>query len=285
MTRAEDRDHRLIDFRGQPAVELRAPDGAAAVVLLHGAQVVSWRPASGQERLFLSGRSHYGEGAAVRGGIPVVFPQFSSRGPLPRHGWARTRSWRLARVDTGAADALAVFELSDDDVSRSQWPFAFALELTVCVQGQRLDVELAVANRGITSFDFTAALHTYLRLADIGAVRIDGLQGCRYEDALTGALQDDADDELRIDGETDRIYFGVKRPLELIAGPVRIGIEADGFPDVVAWNPWREKSARLADLATDDFRRFVCIEAALIGRPKRLQPSEEWTGRQSLIAR
>ena len=39
---------------GQPAMRLRAPDGAEATVLLHGGHIVSWIPAGDQERLYLS---------------------------------------------------------------------------------------------------------------------------------------------------------------------------------------------------------------------------------------
>ena len=37
---------------GQPAMWLRAPDGAEVTVLLHGGQIVSWIPAGDQERLY-----------------------------------------------------------------------------------------------------------------------------------------------------------------------------------------------------------------------------------------
>jgi glucose-6-phosphate 1-epimerase len=47
-------DIRLTEFRGQPALHLRAPDGAQATVLLHGGHLVSWVPAGGEEQLYLS---------------------------------------------------------------------------------------------------------------------------------------------------------------------------------------------------------------------------------------
>lgn len=277
-------DHATIEFHGQPAVALRAPDGASAIVLLHGGQVVSWQPAGGGERLFLSERSRYGAGNAVRGGMPVIFPQFNERGPLPRHGFVRTRPWRLVRAETGADDALAVLQLSDDESTRALWPHGFTLELTACVRGDRLDIELAVGNIGAGPFSFTAALHTYLRVAEVEEARLTGLGGGRYEDFTTGATLTDAEAVLRIGGETDRIYFGAASPLELADGPRRLRIEAAGFPDVVVWNPWQEKCAAMADLAPSDFRRFLCVEAALIGTPVQLAAGDEWWGRQTLIA-
>jgi glucose-6-phosphate 1-epimerase len=273
-----------IDFRGQPAVQLRASDGATAVLLLHGAQVVSWQPAGGGERLFLSARSRLGAGASVRGGMPVIFPQFNQRGPLPRHGFVRTRSWQLARAEAGDGDALAVLELTDDHSTRALWPHAFALELTVCVRGERLDVELAVTNTGEDPFAFMAALHTYLGVAEVEAARLTGLTGCRYEDFTRGSTHVDEADAVRVGDEIDRIYFGVGAPLLLTEAQRRLRIEAAHFPEVVVWNPWQEKAAAMTDLAPGDFRRFLCVEAALIEQSVQLAVGEQWWGRQTLIA-
>ena len=86
----------FIDVLGQPALKIQSPDGAQATVLLHGGHLVSWKPAGGEEQLYLSPTAVAGQGQAIRGGVPVIFPQFEQRGPdvsLPRHGLARTRTW------------------------------------------------------------------------------------------------------------------------------------------------------------------------------------------------
>ena len=82
----------------------------------------------------------------------------------------------------------------------------------------------------------------------------------------------------------DRIYYGVSTPLVLGEARRSLRIEAAHFPDVVVWNPWQEKAAAMADLQATDFRRFLCVEAALIGNPLRLAAGEQWWGRQTLIA-
>ncbi len=284
MTVTDTNEERLIDFHGQPAVALRTRDGATAVVLLHGAHVVSWCPAGVGEKLFLSERSRYGDGASVRGGIPVIFPQFGQRGPLPRHGLVRTRRWRLQRAEAGSDDALAVLALSDDELTRALWPHCFAIELTVCVHGNRLDVELAVTNTGASDFEFAAALHSYLRVNEVETARLSGLHGRRFEDTLGGEIHVDTDETLRVEREVDRIYFDVTAPLRLAEGRSALQIAAERFPDVVVWNPWQDKAAALGDLALTDFRRFLCVEAAQIARPITLTPGAEWSGRQSLIA-
>ena len=69
-------------FAGLPATELQLPCGDRLVVAHHGAHVLSW-VAGGRERLYLSPQSVMDGHAAIRGGIPVCFPQFNQRGDLP----------------------------------------------------------------------------------------------------------------------------------------------------------------------------------------------------------
>lgn len=68
------------------------------MVALHGAQVLSWRPDDGRERLFVSTRAVFDGKAAIRGGMPVIFPQFGERGALQKHGFARNQRWQFAGV-------------------------------------------------------------------------------------------------------------------------------------------------------------------------------------------
>ena len=94
---------------GLPKLVLVAADGARAEIYLHGAHVTSWVPAGARDdRLFLSATSRFGEGEAIRGGVPVCFPQFADQGALAPHGFVRTTAWTLVRAErqaTGAAQA------------------------------------------------------------------------------------------------------------------------------------------------------------------------------------
>ena len=279
----------LGDFHGLPALHLAAGDGARATVLLHGAHLVSWVPAGGDEQLYLSPRAVLDGRAAVRGGVPVIFPQFNQRGPLPRHGLARTRPWRALSLVQSEADALAVLRLVDDEETRAIWPQPFIAELSVRIGGPRLDIELAVEHHEAAeaapppaSLAFTAALHTYLRVADVSRARLDGLQRLRYENALRNTQQVDMAPSLTVDGEMDRIYFDAARPLTLHDGDRRVEIASHGFGDVVVWNPGAEACAKLADMPPDGWREMWCVEAAAIGSPARVVPGECWVGRQTL---
>lgn len=265
------------EFNNVPCIRLHN-EGATALVALHGAHVLSWIPADGRERLFLSERSKFDGVAAIRGGVPVIFPQFGERGVYPRHGFARTLPWRFVGVENGQA----IFELRDSERT-AVWPHAFTAHLRIALTATRLAITLKVDNTGAHAFDFSAALHTYVRVGDLAQVAVQGLQGCDYEDsAAGGTLRREDDYEVAFDGEVDRIYNDVVAPLTLVDGERQLPIEQDGFPDCVVWNPGEHLAARIGDLAPDDWRRFVCVEAAAALKPETLAPGENWSGTQTL---
>lgn len=263
-------------------VILQARDGASAEIFTHGAHVCSWIPANGREQLFLSKTSEFREGAAIRGGVPVVFPQFSNLGPLPKHGFARTAIWRLVRseqLEHGAAQA--VFELQETLSSLQIWPQVFRAELMVTVAEQSLQLDFAVVNNGDTAFSFSSALHTYFRIDDIQQTRLHGLGGLEYRDTVTGQEHCQQQEEiLRINGEIDRIYADVVADIGIEQPHQFVHIRQSGFNDAVVWNPGAEKGAQLSDLEADGYQRMVCVETASIIRPITLHPGESWNGSQ-----
>ena len=267
-----------IDFNGTPCIRLRAADGARAIVALHGAHLLSWIPADGRERLFLSERARYDAGAAIRGGVPVIFPQFAARGPLPKHGFARTLPWRFA-----GAGPRATFELTDN-AATTAWPHAFAARLHIGLAGESLETTLEIHNRGETGFVFTAALHTYLALGDLDAAALHGLDGCRVRRQRRQAARSVSRPARRF-ASTARSIASTLRPqgpLELRDGPHRLTISQDGFADTVVWNPGAALAATIGDLGPHGHQRFVCVEAAQVTQPLRLAPGERWSGTQRL---
>lgn len=62
---------------------------------------------------------------------PLLFPVVgaSAAGPLPKHGFARDRTWEVMEASAGQA----VFRLRDDAATRSIYPFAFDLRLEVAL--------------------------------------------------------------------------------------------------------------------------------------------------------
>jgi glucose-6-phosphate 1-epimerase len=276
----------LLDGAGElPKVRLHAADDATAEVYLHGAHVSSWRPAGdGEERLYLSGRSELRADKAIRGGIPVIFPQFAAEGPLVRHGFARTSEWTLDRAER-LSDGRAVAELTlvATPSTRRLWPEAFRATLRVYVGGQKLTVALAVENVGSRSFAFTCALHTYLRVHDIADVDVIGLRGTRYrESGVPGVLRSDDEERLRIRGEIDRVYVNAPREVVMRDGARSLRVASETFPDLVLWNPGSAKAAALSDLNEGGERHMLCIEAAAVQTPVQLAPAASWEGAQTL---
>ena len=270
-------------FGQLPAVTIRAADGAQATVTLYGGHLVSWQTSDGQERLFCSRESSLDGSRAIRGGVPVIFPQFGARGTGMRHGFARVATWQLEASGEADGAAFAQFVLHHTDLPEAiaaAWPFAFTLRLRVAVQGQSLDLLLSVHNTGEQAFPFSAALHTYFAIDQLSEARVGGLQRVRYSDETPqDALQ--AEEWLQFADKLDRIYYQLPGALSLRSGNHTLRLTQQGFTDAVVWNPGAQDAAALPDLADDEQPHFICIEPALI-QPDLLAAGAEWTGRQHL---
>src|SRR5216683_3568379 len=71
---------------------------AEADLYLQGAHVTHWTPRGQRPVLFVSPKSLFAPGKAIRGGVPVIFPWFGPRGdgkPGPAHGFARIMEWAI----------------------------------------------------------------------------------------------------------------------------------------------------------------------------------------------
>ncbi|MCA1248548.1 D-hexose-6-phosphate mutarotase [Massilia sp. MS-15] len=247
-----------------PAIRIQAPDGAEATVTLYGAHLVSWKGADGAERLFLSSRSALDGSRAIRGGVPVIFPQFAERGRGMRHGFARVSTWRLEDSGLDGDTAWAVFDLAAGDLPSTvadAWPHTFALSLRVALRANTLQMALTVRNLGAAPFPFSAALHAYHLVPDVCAVRIEGISS----------------DEISILDKLDAVYPHVAGRAQLATGARSLALEQAGFTDAVVWNPGAVDAAALPDLENDEYQRFVCVEPALLD-PLTLDAGQTWTG-------
>lgn len=281
------------ELQGLPG--LRLPDGGVFIAR-QGAQVLSWRAADGRERLYLSpmtGGMTRGAGApgpAIRGGIPVCFPQFSDRGSIVKHGFARNLPWSLYAPGQlpGPGDEVRVnqrmLRLSNDGATEKIWPHAFDAELSVDAGQDHLTVSLSVTNRGGAPWEFTAALHTYLSVSDVRNIAVAGLGNARYQDATAGNVESlQKENELRFTGEVDRVYLAPPKELLVFEdGQPPLRVSQLGFTDTVVWNPGPDKARALPDFPDEDWLRMVCIEAACAAAPVRLLPGEHWRGSQTL---
>lgn len=172
------REHRLFErtkgINGLEKIIIRDRQGRSFEVYLYGGQVTSWKNEKGEELLFMSSKAIFKPPKAIRGGIPVLFPQYSNTGPLPSHGFVRNRFWKIEAhpipVPSSHHSSSALVDLiirsSQDDLKI--WPHKFIYRLRVAL-GHRGDLTLTsrVTNTDAKPFNFTFALHPYFSVSDI----------------------------------------------------------------------------------------------------------------------
>ncbi len=265
-------------FQNQACLRLQLANGDAVLVALHGAHVLSWT-SGGVERLYLSPAAIFDGATAIRGGVPVCFPQFNMRGSLPKHGFARTSAW----TESGSGEGWLELQLHSSPATLALWPHAFTATLRIDLAPGALELGFTVLNTGEQPLDFALALHTYLRVQDLPGLDLRGLAGQPYWDdvAQTDRLETDV---VIFEGEVDRVYQAAAEPLTLVDGPVQLRIDqGPELAETVVWNPGPAKCAAIADMPFDGFKHMVCVEAAHVNTPITLAAGAEWTGWQRLI--
>ena len=267
-------------FHNQPCLRLRHACGDSVLVALHGAHILSWT-SDGRERLYLSPNALFDGRSALRGGVPLCFPQFNMRGPLPKHGFARTSAWTAGTATDADVDALEL-QLHSSPATQALWPHDFSATLRVELAPGILKFAFSVHNTGSQSLDFALALHTYLRVQNLAHLELHGLAAQPYWDdvAKTNRLEPGV---VRLDGEVDRVYQAPAEPLILVDGAQQLRIaQSENLADTVVWNPGEAKCASIADMPADGYLQMVCVEAAQVNTPITLAADAHWTGWQSL---
>jgi glucose-6-phosphate 1-epimerase len=241
---------------------------AEADIHLQGAHVAHWTPRGRRPVLFVSPKSLFARGKAIRGGVPVIWPWFGGRGgglPGPAHGLARTTEWSL--VSTRKRDDGAVeinLALTPNDVTRNLGFDSFRVHFRAAI-GSSLELELVTHNESAKPLVYEEALHSYFSVADIHEVSVTGLEGTTYIDKTDGFKQKrEGTDPMRIAKETDQVHLNTKAT-RVIHDPVwkrRIVISKTGSDSTVVWNPWIEKTKGLSDMAPEDWREMICVETA-----------------------
>ncbi|WP_300559577.1 D-hexose-6-phosphate mutarotase [Limnohabitans sp. Rim8] len=269
-------------FAGLPARELSLPQGDRLLVTLHGAHVLSWL-SGGQERLYLSPQSILDGQAAIRGGVPVCFPQFNQRGPLaerlPKHGFARHVAWQADAPMLSSDRAQLTLRLADSAQTRAWWPQAFEAQLHIDLSPGALQLTLNVHNTDTRPMAFSGALHTYLAVPDVTQATLQGLGGQPEWDSLTDRHAPAAD-TLRFAAEFDRVYEAGPQPMTL-NGSLQIR-QSPSWANTVVWNPAQDLCKRLADMPDDGWRHMLCVEAAQVYAPITLPAGGRWAGWQRL---
>jgi glucose-6-phosphate 1-epimerase len=263
-------------------LESVGPDGARLTGCAHGGHVTGWwPPGSTTSRLWMSQSGGCGPGVAIRGGIPVVFPQFGVLGPLRKHGFVRDVPWTHVRPSDPSdrrAQAMLVFETGVGPTST--WPHEAGLRLTATAFADALTVHLQVHNTGQEPMPFTAALHTYLAVSQPGSV-LTGLGGRLGTDAAAGGASVTLADSLATDTAMDVMVRDLGDAVVVLREPAGevLTLTAEGFGDRVVWNPGPGHT--LSDLSPGHEAHFVCVEPAVL-TPVTLPGHERWDGTMTM---
>ncbi|KAF9616234.1 hypothetical protein IFM89_029010 [Coptis chinensis] len=169
---------------------------------------------------------------AIRGGIPICFPQFSNLGSLEQHGFARNRFWSIdtdpppfSTTSSNKAFVDLILKPSEEDMK--SWPHSYEFRLRVTL-GPGGDLMLTSRIRNTNTdgkpFTFTFAYHTYFSVSDISLpsdlvpleklvfseVRVEGLETIDYLDNLLNRERfTEQGDAITFESEVNILFPGV----------------------------------------------------------------------------
>ena len=262
-------------------VTLIHPEGGQVQVSLFGAHVVSWIGPSGEPRLFLSSKADLTGAKPIRGGVPLIFPQFGPRAlpgekALPSHGFARTEMWTVVKSKTSKGGVSSVtLRLKSSPRLEALYSGIFTAEVTVSLS-KTLTISLLVKNDGENPMVFQTALHTYFEVPSKDDVSIVGMEGSEFLDNLKN-LTAAVETRRKVDvlAPTDRVYIDVPSTIQILSKDIPLfTLESSGFPDLVVWNPGEVRAKEIKDLGEGEFQRMVCVESAIVGTPVKLLAGE-----------
>ena len=255
---------------------------ARAKIALQGAHLFHYERIGEAPLLWLSKKSLFRTGQAIRGGVPVCWPWFGknpANSELPQHGFARTSVWNLLQVkEIDEQTTEVILQLLPSAETFQLWPYKFELLLSITVgQGQELALSLSTKNVDAQAFEITEALHSYYAIENINNVYIEGLADKLYFDSVTGK-ECQQQGNVTIFREVDRIYRKVDYPVSLHDRSRTISINARGSASAVVWNPWQEKSTAMTDMEDDSYKTMLCVETTNApGDAIQLAPGEQHT--------
>jgi len=240
---------------------------ATATISLYGAQVLSYIPKGEADILWMSDKSLFQEGKAIRGGIPICFPWFGPNpedSKKPQHGFARLLTWTVKTTNTSPQGYLSItLALKDSPATKALWPFSFTAEIIVTLD-TKLELTLRCINNDEKAFEYSDALHSYFNISDISNITIDGLVDATYFPAGIDTGIQQKEKLVAITKEENRRYLdhtatctindqGYKR---------KISVGKAGSKTTVVWNPGADVTKTMSDMSPDGYKTFVCVEAA-----------------------
>lgn len=242
-------DIRLTRYNELEVLEI-SHQTCSAKVALQGAHLFSWQPKhTKQDVLWTSEIEPFKKGSAIRGGVPICYPNFGGGldgNQMPFHGTARISPWTLLDYRVEPNGVYLLF----------QWEQRAKLTMWLGEQAELRFTQLDNAPSQL-------ALHTYFNLAEISQTEVSGLP-TRCFDSLTQNEQV-VENPRKITENVDCIYT-LEQPFSIVQdhGYLRqIEVEHQNASEIVLWNPWHKPTSAMSE---NGYRNMVCVETARIHR-------------------
>lgn len=235
----------------------------------------------------MSSKADTTPGTAIRGGVPICWPQFGTfrtakNSPGLKHGFVRQST--LWKVDEKDADYVILHLVPDDEMLK-KWPGKWEVLYTVSLHSRTLRLKMEVINKGDEELEFTGCLHTYFCCKACDQCSVEGLKGETYDspigDSFSGAKVEDRDSVNICDGKAQMqlLYGGAGDAIVLSeAGQPRIGLTKSGMSDWVIWNIGDDDVHTLKDMGEGEQRKYVCVEPGFATVPVKVAPGRTWCG-------
>ncbi|KAF4045663.1 Aldose 1-epimerase [Phytophthora infestans] len=272
-------------------VKLSHPHGSSAEVFLFGAHVKSFRAATDPkvDVIFMSKDSFMDGVNPIRGGIPVVFPNFGGAPGFPNHGFARITNWTLASTKeaTDNSPSVAKFTMAASNSTRQMWPVDFKLEYEI---------------------EFHTLLHNYLWVDDSrnGGVAVSGLKGVDYFDQVAKVNKTETRQSVTFTNSTAQTGNTYLDAPDKIVATIKgvstkdrsVTVQKKGFitgkkgqkaiktkTDAVVWNPGAERAKKLEDFGDEEYINMVCVEPGRVSVKQPLPAGHTYTLQQSITVK
>ncbi|KAG7337017.1 aldose 1-epimerase [Nitzschia inconspicua] len=237
--------------------------GASCKIHDFGACLISYQTGAGRECLFVSRDAKMDGSKAIRGGVPLVFPQFGQPDKsMPQHGFLRTNYWTVdesSAFDTKESAGITyTLQLKDAKAARGGiWDEQTMFDCTclyhVMIDGTKLTTTLEIQNTSTKRFSFKhCCIPTILWM---------GNKLWMDQNATSKVWK----------GETDRVYnppvgkdmvevtIGVGKGKELKLTAVGT-VDGKKKPvSCVVWNPYIEKARGLSDFGDDQYQEMIVL--------------------------
>jgi D-hexose-6-phosphate mutarotase len=262
---------------GLPLVKVSTP-WSTAEIYLNGAHVSHFQKNGEPPLIFMSRKSYFAPGKAIRGGVPICYPWFGNREGEPSHGYARSTAWQLVKTAVNPAGAVTLHFALPQIRGREAWR-DLRTEFIVTV-AETLTMELVSANDSCgETLEFESCLHTYFQVGAIGAVSVHGLEGASYlnfAEGDNGVARPAESYAITFNRETNRTYCGTTAAVEIRDANLKrtIRVEKSGSNSTVVWNPWTTQKLP-DDFDPAEHQHMVCVESGNVKADKiKLAPGK-----------